>query len=156
MSDFRMTKRTLRNYFSSSSGSGSGPSPSTPHTSNEQRAGNESTTQPKKPRVEFSQSNMIADPGNRKPIDDYEPEIRDQVKRAYALSGPTQPREFQFPSKWIGGQWRSFQKTWFDEFDWLEYSESKDAVFFAYIVISSLIRESLKNLGVLSLHIKVM
>ena len=81
-----MTKRTLRNYFSSSSGSG--PSPSTPHTSNE------STTQPKKPRVEFSQSNMIADPRNRKPIDDYEPEIRDQVKRTYALNGPTQPREF--------------------------------------------------------------
>jgi hypothetical protein len=25
------------------------------------------------------------------------------------------------------GQWRSFQKIWFDEFDWLEYSESKDA-----------------------------
>ena len=68
MSDFRMTKRTLRNYFSSSSGSG--PSPSTPHNSSEQRAGNESTTQPKKPRVEFSQSNMIADPRNRKPIDD--------------------------------------------------------------------------------------
>jgi len=30
------------------------------------------------------------------------------------------------------GQWRSFQKTWFDEFDWLEYSESKDAVFCLY------------------------
>jgi len=75
---------------------------------------------------------MIADPGNRKPIDDYEPEIRDQVKRAYALSGPTQPREFQFPRKWIGGEWRSFQKTWFDEFDWLEYSESKDAAYCLY------------------------
>jgi hypothetical protein len=78
MSDFGMAKRTLCNYFSSSSGSG----PSTPHT-------NESTTQAKKPRAEFSQSNMITDPGNHKPIDDYEPEIRDQVKRAYALSGPT-------------------------------------------------------------------
>jgi hypothetical protein len=75
------SKRTLHNYFSSGSGS------STPHT-------NESTTQPKKPRAEFSQSNMIADPGKRKPIDDYEYEIRDKVKRAYALSGPTQPREF--------------------------------------------------------------
>jgi hypothetical protein len=27
----------------------------------------------------------------------------------------------------MGGEWRSFQNTWFDEFDWLEYSESKDA-----------------------------
>jgi len=29
---------------------------------------------------------MIGDPGKRKPIDDYEPKIRDQVMRAYALS----------------------------------------------------------------------
>jgi hypothetical protein len=116
-----MSKRTLRNHYSSSRGSG----PSTAHT-------NESTTRPKKHRAEFSQANMIADPGNRKPFDDYEPEIRDQVKRAYALSGPTQPREFQFSSKWIGGQWRSFLKTWFDEFDWLEYSESKDAAYCLY------------------------
>jgi hypothetical protein len=78
MSDLRMSKRILHNYFSSSSGSG----PSTPRT-------NESTSQRKKPRAEFSQLNMIADPGNRKPIDDYEPKLRDQVKRAYVLSGPT-------------------------------------------------------------------
>jgi hypothetical protein len=113
-----MSKRTLRNYFSTSSSS-------TPHT-------NESTSQPKKPRAEFSHSNLIADPGNRKPIDSYEPEIRDQVKRAYALSGPTQPHEFLFPRKWIGGEWRSFQKAWFDEFDWLEYSESKDVAYCLY------------------------
>ena len=98
MSDFRMSKRTLRNYFSSSSGS-------TPHT-------NESTSQPKKLRAEFSQSDIIGDPGNRQKIDDYQPEIRDQVKRAYALSGPTQPRDFLFPRKWTSGEWRSFQKTW--------------------------------------------
>jgi hypothetical protein len=30
------------------------------------------------------------------------------------------------------GEWRSFQKTWFDEFDWLEYSESKDAAYCLY------------------------
>jgi len=115
-----MSKRTLRNYYSSSSGSGS-----TAHT-------NESTNQPKKPREEFSHSNLIADPRKRKLIDSYEPEIRDQVKRAYALSGPTQPHEFPFPRKCMGGEWRSFQKTWFDEFDWLEYSESKDAAYCLY------------------------
>ena len=74
MSDFKMSKRTLHSYFSSSSCSGS-----TPHA-------NESTSQPKKLRAEFSQSNVIGDPGKRKPIDDYEPKIRDQVMRAYALS----------------------------------------------------------------------
>jgi hypothetical protein len=115
-----MPKRTLHNYFENSRASGS-----TPHT-------NESTSQPKKPRAEFNHSILIADPGNRKPIDSYESEIRDQLKRAYALSGPTQSREFSFPRKWIGGEWRSFQKSWFDEFDWLEYSESKDAAYCLY------------------------
>ncbi|CAD6336792.1 unnamed protein product [Miscanthus lutarioriparius] len=109
---FSMSKRTLMNYYSSASGSGSG---STPHT-------NESTSQPKKLREEFSHSNLIADPTQRKPIDSYDPAIRDQLKRAYALSGPTQPHEFKFPSKWMVDQWRTFQKSWFDEFDWLEYS----------------------------------
>ena len=118
MFNFRISKRTLLEYFSSSSGS--------------TQPTNESASQPKKPRVEFSQLNMIADPGNRKPIDAYEPAIRDQVKRAYALSGPTQPCDFPFPCKWIGGEWRSFQKSWFDEFDWLEYSESKDAAYCLY------------------------
>ena len=102
-----MSKRTLMNYYSSASGSGSG---STPHT-------NESTSQPKKLREEFSHSNLIADPAQRKPIDSYDPAIRDQLKRAYALSGPTQPHEFKFPSKWMVDQWRTFQKSWFDEFD---------------------------------------
>jgi hypothetical protein len=78
---FSMSKRTLFNYFPSS---GTGFGSSTPHA-------NEGTSQPKKPRVEFSHSIITADPGNRKPIDSYESEIRDQVKRAYALNGSTQP-----------------------------------------------------------------
>jgi len=118
MTDFRMSKRTIHTYFSSSSAS-------TPHT-------NEGTSQPKKPRAEFSQSDLIGDPGKRKPIDDDQPEIRDQVKRAYALNGPTQPRDIIFPRKWMSGEFRSFQKTWYDEFDWLEYSEYKDAAYCLY------------------------
>jgi hypothetical protein len=73
-----MSKRTLFNYFSS----GSGYVSSTPHA-------NEGTSQPKKPRVEFTHSIITVDPGNRKPIDSYESEIRDQLRRAYVLNGPT-------------------------------------------------------------------
>jgi hypothetical protein len=51
------------------------------------------------------------------------------VKRAYALRGPTQPIDFSFPRKWQYGEWRSFQQNWFQSYDWLEYSESKDAAF---------------------------
>ena len=117
-----MSKRTLRTYFPSTSGTGTSATPGT----------NDSTNQPKIRRVEFSQSDVVGDPGNRKPIEEYAHEIRDQVRRAYALSGPTQPRNFIFPRKWQTGQLRSFQKTWFDEFDWLEYSEKKDAAYCLY------------------------
>jgi len=114
-----MSKRTLPTYFSGTS------STSTPGT-------NESINQPIRRRVEFSQSDVVGDPGNRIPIEEYPPEIRDQVRRAYALRCPTQPRNLTFARKWQNGQWRSFQQTWFDEFDWLEYSESKDAAYCLY------------------------
>jgi hypothetical protein len=82
----------------------------------------------KKPWVEFRHSDIIDDLGDRKAIDEHPPEIGDQLRRAYALGGPTQPSNHIFPRKWQSGEWRSFQKTWFDEFDWLEYiSISKDA-----------------------------
>jgi hypothetical protein len=43
------------------------------------------SSQPKKPEIEFSRSIMIADPGNRKPIDSYECEIRDQVNGTFTF-----------------------------------------------------------------------
>ncbi|CAD6258505.1 unnamed protein product [Miscanthus lutarioriparius] len=114
-----MSKITLHTYFSGTS------STSTPGS-------NDSINQPIRHKVEFSQSDVVGDPGNRIPIEEYPPEIRDQVRRAYALRCPTQPRNLTFARKWQNGQWRSFQQTWFDEFDWLEYSESKDAAYCLY------------------------
>ncbi|WVZ79851.1 hypothetical protein U9M48_027380 [Paspalum notatum var. saurae] len=81
-----MSKRTLFNYYSSGS--------TTPELEN-----GENARQPKLPKVEFRCSDIISDPGLRKPIDEYPFEIRDQVKRAYALRGPTQPIGFIFPRK---------------------------------------------------------
>ena len=77
-----MSKRNLLSYFSSSS---STPSSQTPN--------NENTTRPPPPklaRVEFSCLDIVGDPGMRKPIDEYPIEIRDQVRKAYALRRPTQ------------------------------------------------------------------
>jgi len=78
-----MSKRTLHTYFSGTS------STSTPGT-------NESINQPIRRRVEFSQSDVVGDLGNRIPIEEYPPEITDQVRRAYALRCPTQPRNLIF------------------------------------------------------------
>lgn len=112
-----MQNRTLLSYYSNST--------RTPET-------NDTTNQPKKARVEFSLSDIIGDPGDRKPIVEYPFEIRDQVKRAYVLNGPTQPIGHTFPRKWQQGEWRSFQQHWFEKFDWLEYSVSKDAAYCLY------------------------
>jgi len=90
-----MSKRTLFTYYSSSSST-----PTPPETN---------ARPPKNRRVEFCASDIISDPGLRKPIDKYSFEIRDQVKRAYALRGPTQkPVGFTFPRSWQSGEWRSF------------------------------------------------
>jgi hypothetical protein len=62
-------------------------------------------------------SGIIGDPGNRDPIENYHPGIRDLLMRAYASGGPTQPKDYAFPRKWQSGEWRSFQKSWFDEFE---------------------------------------
>ncbi|KAJ1255625.1 hypothetical protein BS78_K180300 [Paspalum vaginatum] len=113
-----MSKRTLLNYYSSGSSS-------TPQNE-------ENTRQPKLPRVEFRSSDIVCDPGMRKPIEEYPFEIRDQVKKAYVLRGPTQLAGYTFSPKWQSGDWRSFQPHWFQTYDWLEYSESKDAAFCLY------------------------
>eukprot|EP00258_Populus_trichocarpa_P022501 XP_024438520.1 zinc finger MYM-type protein 1 [Populus trichocarpa] len=43
--------------------------------------------------------------------------------------GPYQPKLAEYPRTKSGRQYRRFQYTWFDQFSWLEYSPSKDAVF---------------------------
>ncbi len=40
-----------------------------------------STATQKKSRIEFNLIDLIADPANRKPIEEYEVDIRDQVRR---------------------------------------------------------------------------
>jgi Domain of unknown function (DUF4371) len=80
----------------------------------------------KKARVEFSPSEVIADPGLRKPIDDYDKEIRDEI------NDPTQPIGHNFPCKQQGDHFRSFQESWFKKFDWLEYNVENDSTYYFY------------------------
>lgn len=79
--------------------------------------------------VEFDSVDIIADPGQRISIEEYEANIRDEVRRAYVLKGPCQPKGHNFPKKKFGNQNRSFQRVWFNDYVWLEYSVSKDAAF---------------------------
>lgn len=75
------------------------------------------------------------DPGLRKQIDEYHPNLRERVRRKYLENGPCQPRTFAFPMT----SSRRFVPEWFDEFgSWLEYSESKNR---AYCFFYFLFRE---------------
>ena len=75
------------------------------------------------------------DPGLRKEIDAYHPNLKEKVKRKYLENGPCQPRTCDFPITQIGEKEkpRRFIPEWFDEFGpWLEYSEAKDRAYCFY------------------------
>lgn len=46
--------------------------------------------------------------------------------------GPVQPRGIQFPRTTFGAKNLNFQPAWYTKYAWLEYSESKDAMFCFY------------------------
>ena len=89
----------------------------------------ESTNQPRQPIPEFHPSQIISNPGLRIPIEDYAPEIRSDVRRAYLLKGRNKAIGHNFEKTKDGKIWRSFQPVWFDTYDWLEYSVEKEATF---------------------------
>jgi hypothetical protein len=51
---------------------------------------------------EFNSNEIVRDPGLRKQINEYAPDIQDQVRRAYILKGPTQPILKNFPRTEFG------------------------------------------------------
>ena len=80
----------------------------------------------------FNSSEIVADPGLRKPIEEYGINIRDAIRREYLIRGPCQPIGHVYPKKIQSGRKRSFVESWFKKHAWLEYSVSKDAAFCFY------------------------
>ena len=74
---------------------------------------------------------IASDPALRKQIHEYAPEIRDQVRRAYIAKGPHQPI-IKFPRRQFGAVTRAFSQSWYEKFNWIEYSESQDAAYCFY------------------------
>ncbi|KRH71710.1 hypothetical protein GLYMA_02G163400v4 [Glycine max] len=81
---------------------------------------------------EFNPNEIVRDPGHRKQINEYAPDIQDQVRRAYILKGPMQPHLPSFPRTPFGSVSRAFSKSWYKNYTWLEYSEIKDAAYCFY------------------------
>lgn len=84
----------------------------------------------KRARMEpICEEDIISDPALRKPIIDYEPQVRDGVRWEYVIKGPCQPFSYDFPRRDFGNKTRCFQVEWFKKWEWLEYSVFADAAF---------------------------
>ncbi|XP_025825178.1 zinc finger MYM-type protein 1-like [Panicum hallii] len=79
--------------------------------------------------TEFNPDYIISDPGLRISIDRFAPNIRDEVRRAFIAKGPFQPMDHKFPTS---NDSRSFQKKWFKQYNWLEYSVEKNKAYCFY------------------------
>ncbi|XP_060202957.1 uncharacterized protein LOC132631399 [Lycium barbarum] len=80
---------------------------------------------------ELNLGSLEADPGERVPISEYNPRIRDEVRRHYIQTGPCQPLLKKFPSTQIGNRGRQFVSNWYKgpHSKWLEYSMKTDAAY---------------------------
>ena len=80
--------------------------------------------------MEINSETLQYDPGLRRPILSYHPNVRDQVRRAYLQNKPCQPKTHAFPYTNFGTKPRRFNPAWFTQFpNWLEYSTSQDAAY---------------------------
>ncbi|KAK1368890.1 zinc finger MYM-type protein 1-like [Heracleum sosnowskyi] len=77
----------------------------------------------------LASDDIESDPARRKPINEYDPRRRDDIRRKYVQMGPCRPLSYVFPPTQCGENMRSFQISWFHNREWLEYSISKDAAF---------------------------
>ena len=92
---------------------------------------------------EFDLSTLPMDPGLRKMISEYPPNLQDEIRRYYIANGPIQPRSHKFPQKLIGGRLRRFNPSWFEKYGtWLEYSIHKDVAFYLYCYLFANVREN--------------
>ncbi|KAL9681227.1 hypothetical protein QQ045_013008 [Rhodiola kirilowii] len=77
----------------------------------------------------FNINSLERDPEKRQAIWKYPLNEQDNVRRAYVVLGANQPHLKAYPSTWDGGQYRKFNSSWFEQWQWLEYSIEKDKAF---------------------------
>lgn len=72
---------------------------------------------------------IVSDPARLKSINEYDPGIRDNMRRKYVQMGPCRPISHCCPQSLCRDRLRSFQIGWFNKYEWLEYSVSEDVAF---------------------------
>ncbi|KAK4605151.1 hypothetical protein RGQ29_013284 [Quercus rubra] len=79
------------------------------------------------PKLQFEE--IDRDPGTRKQICEFPINKQDEIRRAYLINGPYQPKDIVYPYN-NDTHHRRFQPLWFiSHEDWLEYSPSTDALY---------------------------
>ncbi|PVH33693.1 hypothetical protein PAHAL_8G046400 [Panicum hallii] len=59
--------------------------------------------------------------------------LQEEIRRRYLIRGPHRPEPgFNYPQTIIGKKPRRFNPDWFEQYDWLEYSEKVDKAFCLY------------------------
>jgi hypothetical protein len=129
----------LKSYFYCSQGqSCSGSGPSTHGSANVPRVVEEEVeengeeiaqVQAQEGITVFNPDHIISVPGLHIPIDQFAPNIRDEVRRAFITKGLTQPIGHKFPQL---RDKRSFQIKWFKKHSWLKYSLEKNCAYCFY------------------------
>jgi hypothetical protein len=129
----------LKSYFYCSQGqSCSGSGPSTHGSANVPRVVEEEVeengeeiaqVQAQEGITVFNPDHIISDPGLHISIDQFAPNIRDEVRRAFITKGLTQPIGHKFPQL---RDKRSFQIKWFKKHNWLKYSLEKNCAYCFY------------------------
>ena len=70
------------------------------------------------------------DPGSRKQIYEFPFIKQDEIRHAYLIPSPYQPRDIKYPYKGPKNHRRSFQSSWFESHsNWLEYSPLIDSIY---------------------------
>ncbi|XP_022860389.1 uncharacterized protein LOC111380945 [Olea europaea var. sylvestris] len=72
------------------------------------------------------------DPGKRKQMFEHPANLRDEIRIAYIKVGPYQLKLEEYPRVEGKKQARCFQKKWFTEFPWLEYSSTTEKAYCFY------------------------
>ena len=84
---------------------------------------------------EFNSNEIMRDTCLRKKIHLYAPDIQDEVRMAYVLKGPMQPKLTSFPRTPFGSATRAFSKSWYNKYTRIEYSELNYATYCFYCLL---------------------
>jgi len=65
----------------------------------------------------------------RTSILNHDPNLHDEIRRAYLKLGPCRPNITEYPQSYIAKEMCRFNSDWYQAYVWLEYSESADATY---------------------------